>query len=315
MVAFTAMTWNLENLFWPGGEYGPPTREILDEKLANIAGVVAEVQPDVIAVQEIGDQGAFSALQTALGGAYPHARLSWAPDVRGIRVGFLSRFELTRVQGLSDFPGGGLLGVPGADGRAITRLGRGLLKVTVEPAPDRPVNLATIHLKSKLLTYPDGRFSAFNEGEEAWAGGLALLKRAAEAVAVRQFVIHLTKGNTTPLILLGDLNDVPEAATNQILTGSPDLDLSRPDRGDDTRLYNLYRLIPEARRFSRMYREEKELIDHILVSRELVSADPALQPTVDSRIESIVSIGDNPNSRREATWPDHAPLFARFELD
>src|SRR5215216_1936604 len=104
MPRFTAMTWNVENLYWPGGEYGPPTQAILNAKLANLASVIAEIKPDILAVQEIGDQGAFNALQTALGGDYPHAALSFAKDRRGIRVGFLSRLELKAVGGLTQFP-------------------------------------------------------------------------------------------------------------------------------------------------------------------------------------------------------------------
>jgi endonuclease/exonuclease/phosphatase family metal-dependent hydrolase len=315
VVPFSAMTWNVENLFSPGGEYGPPTQEIFDRKLDNIAAVVTEIASDVLALQELGDDRAFAALQDRLAGAYPHRAISFAPDRRGIRVGFLSRLPFARVSGFVDFPGGGLRGVPGVDGRAITRLGRGALLVAVEPADGLRVNLVTAHLKSKLVSYPGGRRQPFDESEEAWAAGEALILRAAEAVALRQFTIHLTKGGASPLLLLGDLNDVVDAATNQILTGPPDLDLSRRDKGDDTRLYNLANLIPPERRFSRVYRGEGELIDHILVSRELVSPDPARQPTVDIRTDLIVSITEDVERRREATIPDHAPVFARFEIE
>lgn len=313
-VPFTVMTWNLENLYLPGGEYGSSDQTTFDRKLANIAGIINDVAPDVVAVQEIGQPAAMTALRDALGGSYTHDALSFLPDRRGIRNGFLSRLPFERTTGFADFPGGGLRGVPGVSGDTITRLGRGALLVAVEPTPGLRINIVTAHLKSKLLSYPGGRRAPFDEIEEAWAAGEALLQRAAEAVALRQYAVYSTRGNSNPFIMLGDLNDVPSAATTQILTGPTDADLSRRDKGDDTRLYNLAELIPVERRFSRIYRGMGELLDQILVSRELVSDDPTKQPVVDSRIETIASITEDVERRRDAIFPDHAPVIARFEL-
>lgn len=58
-----------------------------------------------------------------------------------------------------------------------------------------------------------------------------------------------------PLLLLGDLNDVPEAQTSLILNGpsgcqSGTLGFNRPDEGDAVRLFNLAPLIYEERCFS-----------------------------------------------------------------
>jgi len=60
------------------------------------------------------------------------------------------------------------------------------------------------------------------------------------------------------LILLGDMNDVTDAATTQILQGPSGSAINiggfnRRDKGDDTRLFNLAPLIPEERRFSRIH--------------------------------------------------------------
>jgi hypothetical protein len=84
-----------------------------------------------------------------------------------------------------------------------------------------------------------------------------------------------SQGREQALIVLGDLNDEPTAATTQILVGPPgsEIDTSgfdRPDQGDGSRLWNLAPLIPAERRFSRVFRGRGELIDHILVSHALV---------------------------------------------
>ena len=85
----------------------------------------------------------------------------------------------------------------------------------------------------------------------------------------------------------------------------------RPDRGDEWRLWNLADRIPEERRFTRVFRGRRELIDHILVSRALVTPLPSVD-TGDARLPSIT---ENPTVRRDEPASDHAPVVARFDLD
>ena len=85
----------------------------------------------------------------------------------------------------------------------------------------------------------------------------------------------LTSEDNASVIVLGDLNDEVEAATTQILNGPTGSEIgtggfNQPDHGDRQRLWNLAPRIPEAQRFSRIYRGRKELIDHIFVSHALV---------------------------------------------
>jgi hypothetical protein len=101
-------------------------------------------------------------------------------------------------------------------------MGRGALKVRVR-MDSRTVDLVTCHLKSKLLTYPGGRFQPRDEDERARFGGYALYRRAAEAVTLRIYANRLLggEGRQRSVIVLGDLNDEPQAATTQILLGPP----------------------------------------------------------------------------------------------
>jgi hypothetical protein len=76
-------------------------------------------------------------------------------------------------------------------------------------------------------------------------------------------------------MVLDDLNDEVEAATTQIRNGPTGSEIgtggfNQPDHGDRQRQWNLAPRIPEAQRFSRIYRGRKELIDHIFVSHALV---------------------------------------------
>jgi endonuclease/exonuclease/phosphatase family metal-dependent hydrolase len=313
MISFSVMTWNVENLFRPDhpSGFGPRDQQTYERKLSNLARTIQAVAPDVIALQEIGDEDAFGDLRRALSGRYPYGRLSRLPDMRGIRVAFLSRLPLLQARDIGEMPPEGLVNVPSGDsGSPIRSMGRGILKATVVLAPGLLVNVVNVHLKSKLITYPNGRRFPLDENERVRYIGYALLRRAAEAAAVRVLMNELMTGNNEPAVLMGDFNDSPEAVTTQMMLGPADRSLAHRDRFDDIRLYNLADYIPAARRFSRIYLKARELIDHITVSHELIF----YLRQADSIVEPIESIDASVDSRRDAVYPDHAALFARFEI-
>jgi len=142
--------------------------------------------------------------------------------------------------------------------------------------------------------------------------------------------------DTTHTLVLGDLNDEPQAATSQILLGAVDADVTTADHFDYVRLYNLMEPIPgrgaasndkrflaEDDAFTRIYMGRGELIDHILASKGLLGATAELRNNnwrlkeVHSLVASIrgESIGDRPAERNGKTRPDHAPVYARFEFE
>jgi endonuclease/exonuclease/phosphatase family metal-dependent hydrolase len=124
------------------------------------------------------------------------------------------------------------------------------------------------------------------------------------------------QGQQRARIVLGHLNDEPLAATTQILLEPPGLvidtrgfDLDNDD--DAQRLWNLApRILPENRRFSRVFNGRPEPIDHILVSHALVHhVDSVTSGTAD-----LPSVTTEPGERRDATGSDHAPVMARFDV-
>jgi endonuclease/exonuclease/phosphatase family metal-dependent hydrolase len=115
--------------------------------------------------------------------------------------------------------------------------------------------------------------------------------------------------------VLGDLNDEPLAATTQILLGPPGSEIGTggfeaPDKGDTRRLWNLAALIPEERRFTRVFRGRGELIDHVLVSRALVTRTTRVDTTEDPP----PSIDETPTARRDEPGSDHRPVIAELDL-
>ena len=102
----------------------------------------------------------------------------------------MSRLPLTEVGQVRAFPVG-LRPVQVDDtAPAVAVMGRAALWVRVH-AGGRPLDLLSCHLKSKLLSFPGGRFSTDDEGERARFGAYALNRRAAEAVTVREAVTEL----------------------------------------------------------------------------------------------------------------------------
>jgi endonuclease/exonuclease/phosphatase family metal-dependent hydrolase len=309
-------TWNLENLFRPGTEYGPTSEEVYDEKLATLARVITEMDPDVLAVQEVGSSEASQDLVDRLPGQW-HVALSQLPDERGIRVGFISRLRFDDAEELQAFPSPLTAVQIDDDGGTSAATYRGLLRVRVT-GEGRAVDLVTCHLKSKLLRFPGERFTPRNEGERARFGAYALYQRAAEAVTLRSFADRLLDGlgRDRALVVLGDLNDEPLAGTTQILLGPPGSEIGtagfdRPDQGDPCRLWNLAPLIPAERRFTRIFRGRRELIDHVLVSHALVHR----VARVDTTSEEPPSITEFPEARRDARGSDHRPVLAEFDLN
>ncbi|MDX2358688.1 endonuclease/exonuclease/phosphatase family protein [Dietzia sp. PP-33] len=92
-------TWNLENLFTPDEE---SAQEAYEAKLDALAQTIGGLEPDVLAVQEVGDPAALEDLAGRLDGTWRTALAD--PDGRGIRVGLLSRAALTDIGQIRDFP-------------------------------------------------------------------------------------------------------------------------------------------------------------------------------------------------------------------
>jgi endonuclease/exonuclease/phosphatase family metal-dependent hydrolase len=315
-IAMVVATWNLENLFPPGTEYGPSSQDAYEAKLDALADVIRDIDPDVLAVQEVGAPEAIQDLVDRLPGDW-HVALSQFTDRREIRVGFISRLGFDDTEDVQAFPRP-LRPVQVDDrGTTIAATNRGVLRVRVT-SDGRPVDLVTCHLKSKLLTFPGERFTPRDEGERARFGAYALYQRAAEAVTVRALADRVLdgRGGERAVVVLGDLNDEPPAATTQIPLGPPGSEIGtagfdRPDRGDPWRLWNLAPLIPAERRFTRVFRGRPELVDHVLVSHALVRR----VVRADTVGQAPPSITEFPSARRNASGSDHRPVFAELDLE
>jgi hypothetical protein len=145
------------------------------------------------------------------------------PDQRGIRVGWLSRRPTLAAADVVAYPPH-LKPVQSDDGGGTSAsMGRGALAITVEADSGQPVQLLTAHLKSKLLTFPGGRFSPRDEGERARFGAYALYRRTAEAATLRVWATAAMGEAlaSRPVVVCSELNDTVQAATAPAAARSP----------------------------------------------------------------------------------------------
>jgi endonuclease/exonuclease/phosphatase family metal-dependent hydrolase len=334
---FTVMTWNLENFERPAANAPEAARERYSGKLRQISELITGAGPDLVGVQEVlagHDDLApevFNDLLAALGPGW-NGCLCQRPDDRGIRVGWLSTGQLTGPADVAAYPHGVPATTVDDQGTPITATKRGALAVTYTRADGLTVHALTAHLKSKLLTFPGHdpqhpRFDTRDEGERARFGLYALDQRAAEAATVRAWATDQLQGQGQQrhVLVCGDLNDTPQAATTQLLLGPPGSELgtggfNRPDVGDGNRLWNLAPKMPAgdpvtgegAANWSRINNGVKELIDQVLVSHRLVQA---LDSTESLPLDGIKSVTADPASLADMKAPsDHRPVIARFNL-
>jgi endonuclease/exonuclease/phosphatase family metal-dependent hydrolase len=344
---FRVMTWNVQNLFLPGtGDAAPDSHAAFDAKIASLAAVIDAIDPTVACLQEIGPGEVLGPLMAALARPLPHRALG-RPDDRGIRVALLSSLALTDVDDIDAFPAGvrpvqvrdEAFDDPAtaADEAVLERMGRSAVQGEID-VEGTSVTVVTAHFKSKLITYDRQRgvvgghqFAPNDEGERLRYAGYAVFRRASEAMTVRARLDELLANADAPtvglgrdraIVLCGDLNDEPAAATTQIVAGpaGSEVDLSpgsafhRADEGDAFRMFNLAPLLPAGQRHTRVYKGRLELIDHVLGTHRLVNPDNVPTAGTVCTPDPLPSMGDQPHRRRNEPGSDHAALYATFTV-
>jgi hypothetical protein len=249
------------------------------------------------------------------------------PDDRGNRVAILTRTAPVQPAALTlwALPKGATVRDLDAEGRVVTvaALPRPPQRVTVKHGGTE-IDIIAVHLKSKLLSFPGGLFSTTNETLRTTVGLFAVDRRAAEAMTVRQAVNGLLAAKRN-VIVLGDFNEGPDAATTEMFYGpaggqprgpedaaTASCAFQRADNADAVRLFNVCRFVPEEDRWSRVQDGRKELLDNILASEGLMPRQGELRqvPAVTIGHASSSPLGAAP--RTTDVVPDHAPVTARF---
>lgn len=285
-------TFNLYNLNEPGLPVYTDTdgwsEEEYRRKIGWTAHQIGLMRPDVFGFQELWHA---ASLQRALdeAGLAAEYDLLAPPNATGQRIVCAALVRKGLLEGapewIGNFPDGFMLKSSGEDAQTpaievgIEGFSRPVLHFAIRPRSDRPaVHVFVCHLKSKAPTRLDREawYKADKDtyGKHAMALGAALatIRRTAEAAALRFHLTELMKGNDTPVIVLGDINDSQHSNTANILTEQPRYLMGDSKGGGDVALYTAQTL-QEYRDtrdvyYTHVHQGMRESLDHILVSRE-----------------------------------------------
>ena len=277
-------TYNLENYLNQPTESRPHIKS--DEAKAKIRESIKAIDPDVIALEEMGDTNALLELRAALqtgGENFPYWEHIQAFDTN-IHVAVLSKLPMVarRPHTNDTF----LL-----DGRQF-QVKRGFAEVDVQAAPHLVFTLIAAHLKSRLAA-PDA-----DEAQE----------RLSEARVLRRLIdVRLASEPDAKLIVLGDFNDTRDSATLREVVGRGKTRLvdTRPAErnGDSSPVHGPY-FEPRDVAWTYFYGKSDEYsrIDYILIS-------PAMKRGWRPNETFIPFI---PNW---GTGSDHRPIVAGFQIE
>jgi endonuclease/exonuclease/phosphatase family metal-dependent hydrolase len=257
---------------------------------ARIAGRIAEMDLDVLAVQEVEDVDtlAHSARQELEGLGYRHVVLVEGNDPRLIDVGLISRLPLGGVTSWRHAVH------PEAPEHPV--FSRDLLKVEVlnERRTKRLFTLYNTHLKSHFVPF----------GQDPVAGAAAAgERRRQQAEELARIVSARMRPNST-FVVVGDMNDAPDAdplaplfSMLPLTVGLEDAVEDRPAPEDDP--------APPDRPWTHRFKPARkpahyQLFDHVWLS--------------DSAAQRKVAAGINRRTRLGGDGSDHDPAWVELGL-
>lgn len=273
--SLSVATFNLNNLCSPSVPVLTNSMVVSPEDYAKKIDWTAEqlrrMNADIVGVQEVIH---LAALQEAVdkSGVYPGVKAYVAGENGQYPcVGVISRLPLLDVQLISVFPKDGCVSFDTCAGYLFKEFTRPVLKVEIELEYGQRIAIVIAHLKSMR---PDIHSQDKHDPvERAMGKARSQIRRTAEAVALRCSILKLLETKDTPVILLGDLNDVSGSTTTEIITGTPpwrSLSGYTKQSIKDLLLYDVTEL--QSRRseqhayYTHIYNGRFECLDHIMVS-------------------------------------------------
>jgi endonuclease/exonuclease/phosphatase family metal-dependent hydrolase len=190
---------------------------------------------------------------------------------------------------------------------------RPLLYAILDLGNNRKLHLINAHLKSKIPTSIKGQDKNYSwKTASGWAEGyfISSMKRVGQALEIRRLIDDIFDKNEMPAIAVcgdfnSDDNDVPVSAIRGRIE-----ETQNPDLRDRVMLPCEFS-VPEQSRFSLLYLGEKQMIDHIIVSR------PLLAYYRSTWVHNEELPDESGAFRTDVLFPesDHAPVVAEFVIE
>ena len=288
---FYIATANLLNFANPNRVYyeNAPAydKEAYDHKLRGMTELLSKAHADIIAVQEVWDSEALEALAISLGfkaenvviplasndSASPHTQGKGAQNTPA--VGIISRFERLETSILESIEPKAVIDIP--DIGPYQRFNRPPLIVRVD-VYGQPVTIVTAHLKSKRAFFLRDENGHLLEDMDdpnirVRAKLRSLCMRASEAASIRMSIMERLHHTREPLILLGDMNDVTNSVTTQLMTETGEVNYDKGLRDvalfDAARIQARYGWMKDVA-YTHIYQGMPEVIDQLFVSEEFL---------------------------------------------
>ncbi|GJM41762.1 MAG: endonuclease [Ardenticatenaceae bacterium] len=322
-------TFNLENL-----DDKPNARPSLRERIAVLRPQLLRLRADVICFQEVngqefeGEPRQLDALSQLLAEtpyewfytAHTKTQRNEAYDQRNLVV--VSRYPIRDVQQIKHAYAPKpsyrkVTAVPAEEAAKDITWERPILYVTLDLGAGRMLHLLNVHMKSKRPSNVDGqKINTYTWRTMAgWAEGsfISAMKRVGQALELRVLIDNIfdkldVSGEPKYIVACGDFNaDVNEVPLQAIMgpveeTGNTGL-IERV-------MIPCEESVPESARYSLFHLGRKEMLDHILATRQLLTYYRGAE------IHNEVLHDESGAFRTDDKFPesDHAPIVAEFVL-
>lgn len=188
---------------------------------------------------------------------------------------------------------------------------RPILHVQITLPNGEMLHVINMHLRAPLAAYiPDQKIGAFAwKSVAGWAEGyfLASVKRAGQALEARILVDQIFDTDPAALVVVaGDFNAEERETPLRIVTGN--LEDTRNGRLANRSLVLLEHTLPEHRRFTVIHNGQRNMIDHLVVSRSLLARYQGMEIHNEALGDELVAytlVDAAPDSY-------HAPIVADF---
>ncbi|WP_204141426.1 endonuclease/exonuclease/phosphatase family protein [Halomicronema sp. CCY15110] len=275
---FRIGTFNLNNLVLPEVEYYHGecySSADYHQKVAWTARQLDRMQVDLVGFQEIFQEQALAEVLAATDSAKQHQLVMAAGIGNGPGVALATRFPVLGQRVYIDFPPESWLSVDAEKARIpLTSFSHPVLAVDVELPNGTHCTVFVVHLKSKRpMMFRN--VDRTDPVEIAKGQARSLIRRAAEATALRYILMEKLRDRRYPVIVMGDVNDNHTSVTTQLVTGQPPWECW-PFRKKvpvwDTLLYQVKdiqaRLGYGDHYYTHIHNGHYDSLDHIMVSEE-----------------------------------------------
>jgi endonuclease/exonuclease/phosphatase family metal-dependent hydrolase len=326
MAGLRISTFNLENL----DETAPVERPSLAERVGLMKPQIVRLRADIACFQEVngqerpGQPRALLALDDLLSGTNLQGAnvVSTKPDDNAVynernlvvvtHLPVLSHRQLRNdLVGRTTYKR--LTAVPPDTDAVEVGVERPILHVELDLGAGMRLHVINVHLKSKIPTdIPGQKIDNFTwRTADAWAEGVFIssMKRMAQALEVRRLVDQILDVDPmSQIVVAGDFNAAPDEVPVLAIRGNVE-DTGNGDLANRV-LVPIEQTIPEPSRYTLFHQGKGQMLDHMLVTRNLLAHYRGSEIHNEILHDESVAFGID----RKFPESDHAPVVATFEI-